>query len=206
MARPGRSSFFSGELKAGGGGGGSLCLYCIWLERSYNPWTACIHFHDSYHILLSSLTSVSILCIGGLSITYFSYCFWFLTCSVQRPLWAGGGGGAGFWAQMALASPVAISGPKKVLIFRAHPFQWPSKWMLPHQNHFVPSQINNRYINSYYVWLEHSFDPPEGPPGQHAYTFMICILLTSLTSVSIFSFCCHSRYLSQWSDPLAPNW
>jgi hypothetical protein len=27
-----------------------------------------------------------------------------------------------FWAQMALALLVAISGPKKVLIFRAHPF------------------------------------------------------------------------------------
>ncbi len=31
-----------------------------------------------------------------------------------------------FRAQMALASLVAISGPKKVSISRAHPFQWPS--------------------------------------------------------------------------------
>ncbi len=38
------------------------------------------------------------------------------------------------WAQMALASLVAISGPKKVSIFRAHPFQWPELWICPHQN------------------------------------------------------------------------
>ncbi len=31
-----------------------------------------------------------------------------------------------FWAQMALASLVAISRPKKVSIFRTHPFQCPS--------------------------------------------------------------------------------
>ncbi len=31
------------------------------------------------------------------------------------------------WGQMALASLVAISGPKKVSIFRARPFQCPSK-------------------------------------------------------------------------------
>jgi hypothetical protein len=30
------------------------------------------------------------------------------------------------WAQMALASLVVISGPEKVSIFRAHPFQCPS--------------------------------------------------------------------------------
>jgi hypothetical protein len=40
-----------------------------------------------------------------------------------------------FLAQMALASLVAISGHKKVLTFRAHPFQWPWKWIFPHQNH-----------------------------------------------------------------------
>jgi hypothetical protein len=37
-----------------------------------------------------------------------------------------------FWAQMASASLVAISGPQKVSIFRVHPFQWPSKWIRPH--------------------------------------------------------------------------
>jgi hypothetical protein len=40
---------------------------------------------------------------------------------------------------MVYASLVAISGPKKGSIFRAHPFQWPSKWILPHL-------INNRDI------------------------------------------------------------
>ncbi len=30
-----------------------------------------------------------------------------------------------------------LVGPKKVRIFRAHPFQWPSKWISPHTNHSV---------------------------------------------------------------------
>ncbi len=34
--------------------------------------------------------------------------------------------------------------------------------------------------------------PPEGHPGQHAYTFLIRILSSSLSSVSIFSVCCFS--------------
>jgi hypothetical protein len=34
--------------------------------------------------------------------------------------------------------------------------------------------------------------PPEGHPGQHVYTFLIRILSTSLSSVSIFSVCCYS--------------
>jgi hypothetical protein len=37
-----------------------------------------------------------------------------------------------------------FQGPKKVSIFRAHPFQWPSKWIFPHQNHYA-RYINNRY-------------------------------------------------------------
>ncbi len=35
---------------------------------------------------------------------------------------------------------------QKVEIFRAHPFQWPSKWIFQHQNHYVPRHINNGYI------------------------------------------------------------
>jgi hypothetical protein len=38
-------------------------------------------------------------------------------------------------------------------------------------------------------------------PGQHAYTFVIRILSTSLTSVSVFSVCCCSRYKSLWDKP-----
>ncbi len=49
-----------------------------------------------------------------------------------------------------------------------------------------------------YVWLDRSYDPPEGCPGQQAYTFVIRNLRMSLTSVSIFSVCCCSRYVSQW--------
>ncbi len=47
-----------------------------------------------------------------------------------------------------------------------------------------------------YFWLERSYETPEGHPGQHAYIFVIRILSTSLTSVSIFSVCRYSRYLS----------
>jgi len=47
-----------------------------------------------------------------------------------------------FWAKMAHASLVAISGPKKASIFRIHPFQWPSKWIFPHQNHYVQRRIS----------------------------------------------------------------
>ncbi len=50
-----------------------------------------------------------------------------------------------------------------------------------------------RGIAYIYVWLESSYDPPEGHPGQLAYTFLICILSTSFISVSIFSVCCYSR-------------
>ncbi len=45
------------------------------------------------------------------------------------------------------------------------------------------------YING---WLESYYDPQEGHPGQHAYTFLIRILSSSLTSVSIFSVCYYS--------------
>ena len=38
--------------------------------------------------------------------------------------------------------------PKKLLTFRAHPFKWPSKWICPPPNNFVPHHINKRYINS----------------------------------------------------------
>ncbi len=37
------------------------------------------------------------------------------------------------------ASLVAISGPKKVSIFRAHPFQWPVLWMLPASKSLRPA-------------------------------------------------------------------
>ncbi len=61
------------------------------------------------------------------------------------------------------------------------------------------------YIN---VWLESYYDPPEGHPGQHAYTFLIRILSTSLSSVSIFSVCCSSSVsismAETWATPPLP--
>ncbi len=43
--------------------------------------------------------------------------------------------------------------------------------------------------------------PPEGHPGQLAYTFVICIISTSHTQISTFLVCCYSTYLSLWSEP-----
>jgi hypothetical protein len=45
----------------------------------------------------------------------------------------------------------AISGPKKVSSFRAHPCQGRSKRICPRQNHNVPRLPNNRYIKSYFT-------------------------------------------------------
>jgi hypothetical protein len=40
-------------------------------------------------------------------------------------------------------------GPKKVSIFKAPPPpKCPLLWIVSPQNHFVPPNINNRYINS----------------------------------------------------------
>ncbi len=44
--------------------------------------------------------------------------------------------------------------------------------------------------------------PQKAAPGQDAYTFVIRILSTSFTSVSIFSVWCCSRYLSLWTKRL----
>ncbi len=52
---------------------------------------------------------------------------------------------------MALASLVTISGPKKVTISSAHPFQ--CNGSCTPQNHYVPRHINNRYSNSYYLCI-----------------------------------------------------
>jgi hypothetical protein len=43
--------------------------------------------------------------------------------------------------------------------------------------------------------------PPECRPGQLAYTFLIHILSTSLTSVSIFSVCCYSSVSISLATP-----
>jgi hypothetical protein len=62
-----------------------------------------------------------------------------------------------FLAQMALASLVTISGPKKVSLFRAHPFQWPSKWIFPHQNHYRPAPYKQQHgQGTYSLWNLHS--------------------------------------------------
>jgi hypothetical protein len=49
--------------------------------------------------------------------------------------------------------------------------------------------------------------PPECRPGQLAYTFLIRILSTSLTSVSIFSVCCYSSVSisMMWTEPVFVN-
>ncbi len=86
--------------------------------------------------------------------------------------WGGGGGREGWWADKVnllcpLLGPLEGVGPENfnflgpkwhslrslpfqgpVSIFTAHPFQWPSKWIFPHQNHYGPRHLNYRYINS----------------------------------------------------------
>jgi hypothetical protein len=57
-------------------------------------------------------------------------------------------GGALFWAQMALAPLVAISGPKKVSISGPTPYNGPRSGYCPPQNHNVPRHKNKRYTNS----------------------------------------------------------
>jgi hypothetical protein len=68
-----------------------------------------------------------------------------------------------FWAQMALTSLFAISGPKKVLISGPTTSNGPRHGYCLHQNYYVPRHINNRYIkniNSYsctvYFWCVYS--------------------------------------------------
>jgi hypothetical protein len=39
------------------------------------------------------------------------------------------------------------------IVFCTVCMSWPSKWICPHQNHYVLRHINNRYINT-----EHSYN------------------------------------------------
>ncbi len=76
-------------------------------------------------------------------------------------------------------------------------------WGRPGRSSFISGELKAGGIAYVYVLLKRSYDPTEGHPGQHAYNFMILILLTGLTSVSIFSVCFYSRYLSLWYSPCA---
>ena len=42
-----------------------------------------------------------------------------------------------------------LKGPKSLNFQGPHPFQWPSKWICPHQFNYVPRHINNRFNHSY---------------------------------------------------------
>jgi hypothetical protein len=67
-----------------------------------------------------------------------------------------------FWAEMALALLVAISGPKKVSIFQGPSLSnGPRNWIFLHKNHYVPCHTNNRYINSYTTAGEGAKGGPE---------------------------------------------
>jgi hypothetical protein len=58
---------------------------------------------------------------------------------------------------------LSFLGPKKINFQGLHPFQWPSKWICPHKNHY--SRANNRYIISY-CWKRLFFPPnPKTNPG-----------------------------------------
>ncbi len=74
---------------------------------------------------------------------YFIWRCWFLHCSVQRPVWMRRGLWKFrlYWAQMALTLLIAISWPKKDLIFRAHPFQWSFYWILSASKSLRPAPL-----------------------------------------------------------------
>ncbi len=55
-----------------------------------------------------------------------------------------------FRAQMALASLVAISGPKKVSIFKAQPLPMALEMYFPTSNPYVPRYINNIQVHYSY--------------------------------------------------------
>jgi hypothetical protein len=70
-------------------------------------------------------------------------------CEYVKLLYVLATAGGASWGQMALALTVAISGPKKVSIFRAHPpSSGPCNGCCPHQNHYVLRHIKKRYIYS----------------------------------------------------------
>ena len=58
----------------------------------------------------------------------------------------------------------ALWGPKKIETFRAHPFKWPSKWICPPQNDYVPHHTNYRYIGNFmYMSVSREFQGPPHP-------------------------------------------
>jgi hypothetical protein len=44
------------------------------------------------------------------------------------------------------------------------PSNGPSKWICPHQNHYIPRRVNNRYINSYKRKAERKYRGIKGLP------------------------------------------
>jgi hypothetical protein len=65
-----------------------------------------------------------------------------------------GGGGGGV--------AVVILEPQKVSIFRAHPFQWPSKWICPRWEAPPPSQFiykQHKIVSGTYNILNHRYQP-----------------------------------------------
>ena len=49
----------------------------------------------------------------------------------------------------------AVSGPEKVSTFMAQPFQWPEKWICPHQTHYIQGRINQKSIGSFMYMSSH---------------------------------------------------
>ncbi len=75
---------------------------------------------------------------------------WMGEKSISRGVWRGWALKSRlFFAQMALATLVPISGLKKVSILGLAPSNASRYGLLPHPYPYVPPHINNRYINSY---------------------------------------------------------
>ena len=50
---------------------------------------------------------------------------------------------------MCLMGGKSITWAMRVETFMAQPFQWPKKWIYPHQNHYVQGRINNTSIGDF---------------------------------------------------------
>jgi len=122
-------------------------------ERLFSSRTKEMEHEASYFrcdfSLLTSSTAFLFRCVFYVPeayLTHFSYRCWLLNCSVQRAIWVRGE--RDIVNLLRPASLVAISGPKKSWFLGPTPSNGPGNRCCPHQNHYVPSHINNRYINS----------------------------------------------------------
>ncbi len=124
------------------------CLFYSMLQPLLLPGRFCSRCrHESVLLLVVSVLLQTVLPLIILS-SYFGCLVFFPPNSI--PFWASEW--ALPWNSEYPRNTLDFFGPKKVSIFRAHPFQCSSYWCCTPQNHYVPRHENNRYINSYNVF------------------------------------------------------